>query len=149
MGLFPKTFKIKGRNEEYSSYTADNLLKILELNSQSDYRYWITSASELVNVCKEEEFPEKHAECIQTLILKLFTRILSKGNRGGDLPIIDPKDKEAVQFCFDSLKKAEKSNNSRKKFLKEIIRYCTAQKDMKLHLFLLMEQLVMLFVKDG
>ena len=122
MGLFSKTFEIKGRN-----YTADYLLEILESNSQSDYRYWIASASELVNVCKEEGFPEKHAERIQTLILELFTRILSKGNRGGDLPIIDPKDKEAVQFCFDSLQKAEKSNNSRKNFLAEIIRYCSSK----------------------
>lgn len=126
MGLFSTTFEIKGRNKKYS-YTADDLLEILESNSQSDYRYWIAPASELVNVCKEEGFPEKHAERIQTLILELFTRILRRGNSGGDLPIIDPKDKEAVQFCFDSLQKAEKSNNSRKNFLAEIIRYSTAK----------------------
>lgn len=99
MSFFERRYHIKGWYEEHY-LTAKALWKrVMEDASQSDYN-WIASATELVKVCNEPEFPKEYAQDIKVAILNCFARLEFKKHIRSRS---EPTDKEAVYYCYNSL----------------------------------------------
>ena len=85
---------------------------IMEQSQESDYE-WIAPALELVKICKDERFPREYAIDIEMAILKCFTNIEARVNRGGDKYVTKANDATAVQYCYDELGRLMTSINDK------------------------------------
>jgi len=122
MSFFERKYEIVRHSGAIEAITAKQLYERILIESKSDYG-WIAPASELVRVCKKESFPAEYAISIKTAILNCFANIECKANRGGDRHIIDTEDKEAIQYCYNSLYgiNNEAAILARKRYLREMI----------------------------
>lgn len=102
--------------------TAKELYNRVMEDSKSNYN-WIASAPVLVALCKTPTFPTEYAIGIKVAILNCFANIEHVANSGGDRYRINQADKEAVQYCYNSLYgvKSEEAISARKRFLSEMI----------------------------
>ncbi|MCI8548196.1 MAG: hypothetical protein HFJ38_04840 [Bacilli bacterium] len=123
MSLFGRKYLINGWRNSTHLLTAKELHERVMKDSKSDYN-WIASASELVRICKKTSFPAYYALDIKIAILNCFANIENRANCGGDRYRDDPADKEAVQYCYNSLygNDNEKAIIARKRYLIEMIK---------------------------
>lgn len=99
MSFFEKKYNVKGWYGDTYLLTAKALYKRVLEDSKSDYN-WIASATELVRVCNDPEFPEVYAVGIKLIILNCFANLeLQKEYPSRRLPT----DEEAVCSCYNSL----------------------------------------------
>lgn len=118
MSLFGKKYHVVGWDDKEHSFTAKKLYERVMKDSESDYD-WIASATELVRVCKQFEFPEEYAQKIQIAILNCFANLENKKEIRS---YHKPTDEEAVNFCYNSLANAsDEANKVRQKYLKAVI----------------------------
>ena len=118
MSLFKKKYHLYGWDGKKYSFTAKKLYERVMKDSESDYN-WIASATELVRVCKQFEFPEKYAQKIQIAILNCFANLENKREIASRQR---PTDGQAVNFCYDSLANvSDEANRVRQKYLKAVI----------------------------
>lgn len=122
MSLFETKYIVTGHYGETYRMTAKQLCKRVIEDSKSDYN-WIAPARELVKVCKKIGFPEEYALTIKIAILNCFANIEHRANCGGDRYRDHPADKEAVQYCYNSLYgiDTEEASLARKRYLTEMI----------------------------
>lgn len=73
MSFFEKKYNVKGWYGDTYLLTAKALYKRVLEDSKSDYN-WIASATELVRVCNDPEFPEVYAVGIKLIILNWFCK---------------------------------------------------------------------------
>ena len=118
MSLFKKKYHVLGWDDKEHSFTAKKLYERVMKDSESDYD-WIASATELVRVCKQFEFPEKYAQKIQIAILNCFANLENKKEIRS---YQKPTDEEAVNFCYNFLANtSDEANMVRQKYLKAVI----------------------------
>ena len=99
MNSFEKKYKIKGWNGNIHSLTAKQLYERVLVDSRSDYN-WIASATELVKVCNEPDFPKIYEQGIKLIILNCFANLELQKEK----PSTRKKtDNEAVYSCYHSL----------------------------------------------
>lgn len=109
----------KGRKRYF---TAKGLYKRVMRDSKSDYD-WITSATELVQVCERADFPKKYALEIELAILNCFANLELKRH----IPSTHANnDQASVDFCYRAIIDANITNDPRinavkHKYLKAII----------------------------
>lgn len=122
MSFFGQRYLIHGWRDKEHVLTARELHERIMEDSKSDYN-WIAPARELVRICKKTSFPTDYAIDIKIAILNCFANIEHIANCGGDRYIDDPADKEAVQYCYNSLYGIdnEKAITARKRYLTEMI----------------------------
>lgn len=123
MKLLKKRYNITPlRGNQQYSLTAKQLYnRIMEDSSNSDYE-WIASATELVRICNEPDFPEEYAKGIKVAILNCFSHTLIKD----DSPYALSTDPEAVYFCYNSLSKTDELiTHSKENFLRSLIERIT------------------------
>ncbi len=103
--------------------TAKELHEKVMTDSKSDYD-WIAPARELVRICKKLSFPKEYALDIKIAILNCSANIEHRINYGDDFYSEDPADKEAVQYCYNSLYGIdnEKAITARERYLTEMIK---------------------------
>lgn len=103
--------------------SAKELYERVMEDCKSDYD-WIAPARELVRICKKTSFPTEYAIDIKIAILNCFANIEHRANCGGDKYGEDPKDLEAVHYCYNSLYGLDKEEaiNARKYYLSEMIK---------------------------
>lgn len=99
MSLSEKKFLITDWHGEIQLLTAKNLYERVLEDSKSDYN-WLTSATELVKVCNEPDFPEMYATNIKMMILNCFANLELQQERCYNCR---QTDKEAVYSCYNSL----------------------------------------------
>lgn len=116
-------YLIHGWRENEQVLTAKELYERVMEDSKSDYN-WIAPARELVRICKKTGFPTDYATDIKIAILNCFANIEHRANCGGDRYIDDPADREAVQYCYNSLHGVdnERAINARQYYLSEMIK---------------------------
>lgn len=116
-----KKYVVYGRQGR-KELTAKELYNRVIEDSKSDYN-WFASAPELVRFCEDPTFPSEYAQGIKVAILNCFANIEHGANSGGDRYRTDPADKEAVQYCYNSLYGIESQEviSARKRFLSEMI----------------------------
>lgn len=118
MSLFGKKYYVFGWDGKRHSITAKKLYKRVMKDCESDYN-WIASATELVRVCKQFEFPEKYARKIQIAILNCFANLETKKEIHSSQR---PTDEEAVNYCYNSLADwSDEAEKVRQKYLKAVI----------------------------
>ena len=117
-----RKYEIVSHYGELHILTAKELCTRILEDSKSDYN-WIAPARELVRVCKKQGFPFSYALIIKVAILNCFANIEHKANCGGDRYITNPADKEAVEYCYNSLYGIDEEDaiSARKRFLTEMI----------------------------
>jgi hypothetical protein len=108
------------RDSKY--FTAKELHERVMEDRKSNHN-WIAPARELVRICKEAGFPTDYAIDIKISILNYFANIENSDNCGVDC-IELPADKEAAQYCYNSLYiiDNEEAISARKHYLTEIIK---------------------------
>ena len=74
MSLSEKKYKITGWHGETQLLTAKNLYERILEDSKTDYN-WLASATELVKICNEPDFPEMYATNIKIIILNCFANL--------------------------------------------------------------------------
>lgn len=118
MAFFEKRYLINGWKGKEYYLTAKQLLERVMKDCESNYN-WIASATELVKVCLDDDFPKEYAEMIKTAILNCFADLETKKevpSRG------ESTDSEWVHYCYNSL-----SNSNRRiieakhKYLRAVI----------------------------
>jgi len=116
-----RKYEVFGRRGIHKMTAKELYNRVME-DSKSNYN-WIASAPELVRVCEESTFPSEYAQGIKIAILNCFANIEHGANSGGDRYRTKPTDKEAVQYCYNSLYnvKSEQAISARKRFLREMI----------------------------
>lgn len=118
MNSFKKKYRIVGRKGEVYRLTAKELYERVQKDSLSDYN-WITSATELIRVCNEEDFPREYAQGIKFAILNCFVNLESRQ----DSVSPNSSDAMAVYACYHSLDRDNEAVKALKaKYLKAIIR---------------------------
>lgn len=122
MGFTERKYGITDRYGEKHSFTAKQLYERVLQDSKSDYN-WIATASELVRVCKQKDFPSEYAVAIKCAILNCFANVEHRANCGGGRYKDRPGTKEAVEECYNSLYGVEKAEaiSARKRYLSEMI----------------------------
>lgn len=98
MSLFEKKYNIKDWKGNKHRLTAKQLCGRVLADSKSNYE-WIASATELVRVCNEPDFPEMYAQVIKINILNCFANVALKG----EYPSGEKTDEAAVYSCYNSL----------------------------------------------
>lgn len=120
MNSSEKTYSIKdwyGRNRVL---TAKELYERVLRDSVSDYN-WIASATELVKVVNEPDFPPDFKETIQIIILNCFAN-LEKQRYTYTNGYSEPTDQDAVYDCYYSLPNTSKEGKEAKlKYLTAIV----------------------------
>ncbi len=103
-----------------TAITPKQLYERVVNDSKSNFN-WITSATELVRICKETSFPAEYALVIKCAILNCFANIEHRANCGA-IPCIKT-DQEAVQECYNSLYEVEDQRAvlARQRYLTEVI----------------------------
>lgn len=102
MKNFEKKYTFVGHDGDMHIMTAKQLCERIKEDSKSDYN-WISSASELVRVCKLPCFSTECAVIIKVAILNCFANIEHQANCGGDRYYTNPRDEKAVEYCYNSL----------------------------------------------
>lgn len=122
MIFFKKRYKVtplRGNNKY--SLTAKQLYKRVMQDSKSDYE-WIASATELVRICNEPDFPEEYAQGIKVAILNCFSNTM----RNDDSIYVLSTDPDAVHSCYNSLSKTDKKiTEAKENFLYALIERIT------------------------
>ncbi len=120
MSLFEKKYEVEGWNGKIHLLTAEQLYERVLEDSKSDYN-WIASATELVRVCNQKEFPEWKATVIKTIILNCFANLELKKEWYFRRKLTD---RQAVYSCYHSLQSIEDERiiEIREKYLKSVIR---------------------------
>ena len=91
-------------------------------SSKSDYN-WIASATELVRVCNEPNFPQEYAKGIKIAILNCFSHLAKMEEYPSNE---EPTDNDAVYSCYNSLSSSdEDSAVAKQKYLIAIIESIT------------------------
>lgn len=123
MSLLEKKYMVSGWHDTTHSLTAKQLYERVLEDSKSDYN-WIAPARELVKICKKSSFPIEYSLAIKIAILNCFANIEHRANCGGDRYETNPADKEAVQYCYNSLYgvDTEDAIKARKYFLTEMLK---------------------------
>lgn len=118
MAFKGKTYAVRGWTGEVHSLTAHQLLERVLEDSKSDYN-WITSATELVRVCDEWDFPKRYARKIKVTILNCFANLeTQREHNSRELAT----DEEAVHSCYHSLTgKDEEVVKAKRNYLRAII----------------------------
>lgn len=121
-----KQFSVKGWNGTKYQLTAKQLYERVLADSQSDYN-WIASATELVRVCNDPDFPIEYAKKIKLLILNCFANLELKKEYESHGKSTDS---EAVYFCYNSLDSTNKEVSTVKEkyltaIIKSVIKYDT------------------------
>lgn len=113
-----KQFSVKGWNGTKYQLTAKQLYERVLADSQSDYN-WIASATELVRVCNDPDFPIEYAKKIKLLILNCFANLELKKEYESHGKSTDA---QAVYSCYNSLQDTDEDVITVKtKYLKAII----------------------------
>jgi len=100
--------------------TAKKIYKRVMTDADTSVYDWITSATELVKVCKETDFPEHYAKEIKLAILKCFTYFENEGRWRAKT---EPTDDAAIHYCYNTLISAEeKVVDAKKEYFKVMIR---------------------------
>lgn len=122
MRLLETKYMVISHHGSVHRMTARQLCERVKKDSESDYN-WIAPARELVRICKLPDFPADSSLVIRIAILNCFASIEKRANNGGDRYRIDPSDKKAVEYCYNSLYgiDAEEAILARKRFLAEMI----------------------------
>ena len=122
MNFLGQRYLIHGWRDSEHVLTAKELHERVMTDSKSDYN-WIAPARELVRICKKTSFPSDYALDIKIAILNCFANIEHRANCGGDRYCDDSADKEAVQYCYNSLYGIdnEEAIVARKRYLTEMI----------------------------
>ena len=85
-------------------WTAKKIYKRVVKDADASKYNWITSATELVKVCKKTDFPEYYAKEIKLAILECFTYF---ENNGRYSTVTQPTDDDDVHYCYNTLTSAE------------------------------------------
>lgn len=121
MSFFEKKYEIRGWTGNYSMTAKQLYERVLE-DSKSNYN-WIASASELVRICEDVDFPVEYAQSIKIAILNCFANLETKKEYSGHT---EPTDEGAVHFCYNSLTNFdEKSHQVKEKYLHAVIKAIT------------------------
>lgn len=122
ISFFGQRYLVHGWRGKDQVLTAKELYERVMEDSKFDYN-WIAPASELVRICKKTSFPTDYATDIKIAILNCFANIEHRANSGSDRYIDNPADKEAVQYCYNSLYGIdnERAINARQYYLSEMI----------------------------
>ena len=117
--LFKKRYDIKGWHRAEHRLTAQELHDRVMEDSKSNYN-WVASATELVRVCNEPDFPQEYAQNIKIAILKCFA---SLAVHSFDESYQEPTDNDAVYSCFNSLSGTDENVRSAKQtYLRGVIK---------------------------
>lgn len=118
MSLSEKKFLITGWHGETQLLTAKNLYERILEDSKTDYN-WLASATELVKVCNEPDFPKMYATNIKIIILNCFANLELQQERCYNRRRID---EEAVYSCYNSLPEKDAAIiKAKEKYLAAII----------------------------
>lgn len=113
-----KRYRIVGWYGREHLLTASELYERVMKDCESDYN-WIASATELVRVCNEPDFPQEYAQAIKIAILDCFANVEIKKEYPSNH---EPTDVDAVYFCYNSLAGTSvKADEVRQKYVKAII----------------------------
>ena len=119
MSFFEKKYEIRGWTGNYSMTAKQLYERVLE-DSKSNYN-WIASASELVRICEDVDFPVEYAQFIKSAILNCCADLETQ-KEYEHIGSIRSIDEEAVYFCYNSLTDFdEKSRQVKKKYLHAVI----------------------------
>lgn len=118
MSFFEKKYEINGWRGKKYRLTAKELYERVLDDSKSNYN-WIASATELVRICRETDFPEKYVASIKAIILNCFADLERKKEYGSHG---EPTDPQAVYYCYNSLSGTDKKvKEIKEKYLKAVI----------------------------
>lgn len=117
-----KKYCINGWRETKYYLTAKELYERVLEDSKSDYN-WIASATELVRICKEPEFPKEYADGIKMAILNCFANLEIRKEFPSRR---EATASESVSYCYHSLSDdVEGVKKVKEKYLKAIIHAIT------------------------
>lgn len=113
-----KKYHINGwRGKEYSLTAKELYERVME---DSKYNYdWIASATELVRICKEPDFPREYANEIEIAILNCFADLELRKEY---LSHSESTVQESVSYCYHTVSdESEIGKAAKEKYLKAII----------------------------
>ena len=120
MSFFGRVCFFKDRYGARHFWTAKRLYKRVMRDADTSNYNWITSATELVKVCKKTDFPEHYAKEIKVAILKCFTCFENEGKWRAET---EPTDDDAVHYCYNTLTgEEEEVVNAKREYFKALIR---------------------------
>ena len=120
MSFFGRVYFFKDWYGARHFWTAKKLYKrVMKDSDESNYN-WITSATQLVKVFKNPDFPEDYAKEMKLAILKCFTYFENNGRWRG---YTEPTDDDAVHYCYNTLTSTEEEVvNAKREYFKAMIR---------------------------
>jgi len=120
MSFFGRVYFFKDWYGTKRFWTAKKLYKrVMKDADESNYN-WITSATQLVKVLKNPDFPADYAREIKLAILKCFTYF---ENNGRWRVHTEPTDNDAVHYCYNTLTSTEEEVvNAKREYYKAMIR---------------------------
>ncbi len=127
MSFFEKKYLVLSYDSGACLLTAKQLCERVVNDSKAGDFNWITSATELVSICKKTSFPNEYALVIKCAILNCFANIVHRATCGNER-YIDETDQAAVQECYNSLYEVEDQRAilARQRYLAEVIAYVSS-----------------------
>ncbi len=120
MSCFFNFFYVKGWFDKGYLMTPKRLYKRILKDSEVSTYGWITSATELVNICRDINFPKEYARGIKICILNCFAELETKK----EIPIRrHPSDDKAVYYCYNSLDSStdDEALNAKRKYFSAVL----------------------------
>lgn len=119
MSFFGRVYYFKDWYGVRRFWTAKKIYKRVMRDADTSNYNWITSATELVKLCKKADFPEHYSTEIKLAILRCFIYLENEGRWRG---YTEPTDDDAVHYCYNTLTGAEEFVNAKREYFKIMIR---------------------------